>query len=106
LQGKKDTRKTKKDTEKWCDFHKSPWHNTIDFRSKQSLVAEVKASESDMNSDSEPEPERGRKIIDTEPSATVSTTNLHHGELDKPERRREPLPFTDVGKRHPTALHH
>jgi hypothetical protein len=25
-QAKKDTRKTKKDTGKWCDFHKSPWH--------------------------------------------------------------------------------
>jgi hypothetical protein len=46
-QAKKDTRKTKKDIRKWCDFHKSPWHNTVDFRSKKSMVAEVKASESD-----------------------------------------------------------
>jgi hypothetical protein len=35
---------TKKDNKKWCDFHKSSWHNTVDYRSKQSLVAEVKAS--------------------------------------------------------------
>jgi hypothetical protein len=33
-QAKKDNGKMKKDIGKWCDFHKSPWHNTIYFRSK------------------------------------------------------------------------
>ena len=56
MQANKDTGKTKKDTRKWCDFHKSPWHNTADYCSKQSLVAEVKASELDADSDSEREP--------------------------------------------------
>jgi hypothetical protein len=44
------------------------------------MVVEVKAFESDIGSDSESEPERGRQIIDTEPIATIATTNLHPGE--------------------------
>jgi hypothetical protein len=49
------------------------------------LVAEVKASESDASSDSDSKPERGRWIIDMEPSATVSTTKLQHGEPYEPK---------------------
>jgi hypothetical protein len=45
----------------------------------------VKASESDAGSDSELEPERGRWIIDAEPSATIATTKLQPGEPDEPE---------------------
>jgi hypothetical protein len=48
-------------------------------------VAEVKAYESDVGYDSESELERGRRIIDTKPSATVSTTKLHPDEPDEPE---------------------
>jgi hypothetical protein len=48
-------------------------------------VAEVKASESDVGSDSEPEPEMGRKIIDVEPSSIVATTKIHPSEPDEPE---------------------
>jgi hypothetical protein len=33
-QEKKGHGKTKKDTEKWCEFHKIPWHNTDECRSK------------------------------------------------------------------------
>jgi hypothetical protein len=84
-QAKKDTRKTNQDTNKWLDFHESPWHNTIDCRSKQSLVAEVKASKSNVDYDFETELERGRQIIDAEPSANIATTNLQPGEPDEPE---------------------
>jgi hypothetical protein len=62
----------KKDTRKWCDFHKSPWHNTIDYHSKKSLVVEVKGSESEVGSNSESETEKGRQIIDVEPSAIIA----------------------------------
>jgi hypothetical protein len=48
-------------------------------------VAKVKSSESDADYDSEIEPERGRWIIDAEPSATVATTKLQPGEPDEPE---------------------
>jgi hypothetical protein len=48
-------------------------------------VAEVKASELDASSDSESELERGIRIIDVEPSATVATTKLQHGEPDELE---------------------
>jgi hypothetical protein len=49
------------------------------------LVAEVKSSESDADYDSEPEPKRGRRIIDMEPSATVATTKLQPSEPDEPK---------------------
>jgi hypothetical protein len=49
------------------------------------LVAKVKASESDAYYDSEPEPKRGRWIIDIEPSVTVATTKLQPGVPDELE---------------------
>jgi hypothetical protein len=48
----------------------------FNVHSKQSLVAEVKASKSDVDSDSEPEPEREGWNIDAKPSSTIATTKL------------------------------
>jgi hypothetical protein len=58
---------------------------TLLTTTQRSLVAEVKASKSDAGSNSESELERGRWIIDAEPSATVATTKLQPGEPDEPE---------------------
>jgi hypothetical protein len=79
----------KNNTGKWCEFHKSSTHNTSESRAKQSLVAELKASESDACSDSESEPDKGNdkgnQIIDVEPNATVSTTKIQKEEPKDPE---------------------
>jgi hypothetical protein len=45
----------------------------------------VKASGLDACYDSKSELERGRRIINAEPSATVATTKLQPGEPDYPE---------------------
>jgi hypothetical protein len=66
--------KTKKETGKWCDFHKRPWHNTNELRTKKSLVVELKTSELYMDYESDLEMDKEKQIIDTEPSATIATT--------------------------------
>ena len=81
----KGNEKTKKDTTKWCKFHKIPWHNTDECRSKQSLVAEIKSLDSHPNSDSKPNATaayNGRQIIDVDPTSTVATAQI---QLEDPE---------------------
>jgi hypothetical protein len=85
LQQKKDNEKLKKDTEKWCEYHKIPWHNTKEFLSKKSLMVELKASKSKVDFDSESNPEGGKWIINVEPSATVATTKVQQSELKEPK---------------------
>jgi hypothetical protein len=40
----------KKDTGKWFDFHKIPWHNTDEYHSKMSLVVNIKDKKSNPDS--------------------------------------------------------
>jgi hypothetical protein len=68
-----------------CEYHKSPWHNTDECRSKQSLVVELKASKSEVDFDSESNHEGGKHIIDVEPSAIVATTKVWPSEPEEPE---------------------
>lgn len=68
-QEKNGTMKTKKDTGKCCEFHKSPTHNKNVCHAKKSMVAKLKASESNAFSDYELEIDKGnnkgKQIIDT-----------------------------------------
>jgi hypothetical protein len=54
-QEKKGHEKTKKDTGKWCNFHKIPWHNIDECCSKHSLVVEIKDKDSNPDSESDSE---------------------------------------------------
>eukprot|EP00253_Pinus_taeda_P027104 PITA_27104 len=89
LQPKNSAAKSKKDTRKWCEFHKSSMHNTSECRAKQSLVAELKVSKSDACSNSKSKPDKGndkgKHIIDADPNATVATAKIQKNELEDPE---------------------
>jgi hypothetical protein len=70
---------------KWCDFHKIPWHNTDECRSKQSLVAEIKDKEPNPDSESDYENTGKGQIIDADPTAIVATTTIQPEEPTDPE---------------------
>jgi hypothetical protein len=68
-----------------CDFHKIPWNNTNECRSKQSLVAEIKDKEPNLDSKSDSENIGRRHIIDVDPTATVTTATIQPKEPTNPE---------------------
>jgi hypothetical protein len=73
----------KKDIGKRCEYHKIHWHNTEEFLS-ESLMVKLKASKSEVDSDSGSNPKGGKRIINFEPSANVSTTKVHQSEPEEP----------------------
>jgi hypothetical protein len=77
----------KKDTGKWCDFHKIPWHNTNEFHSKQSLVVEIKEKYLNLDLESDLENNGRRKIINIEPTAIVVTATIQPKEPTDLEER-------------------
>jgi len=77
-----NTVKSQKDRGKWCEFHK------CECRAKQSLVAKMRAYESDACSKIESEPKKGndrwKQIIDADPNVTVATTKIQKEEPEYP----------------------
>jgi hypothetical protein len=68
MQAMKGNGKSKKDTRNWCEFHNSPWNNTDECRSIQSLVVELKDKESNPDLDPDSENNKRRQSIDAEPT--------------------------------------
>jgi hypothetical protein len=74
--GKEGSQEDKEDTRKWCEFHKIPWHNTVECCSKQSLVVNIKDKEPNPDSESNSENNGKGQIIDADPTAIVTTATI------------------------------
>jgi hypothetical protein len=101
----KSNGKMNKDTGKWCKFHKIPWHKINEFILKQSLVAELKALELDIGSDSNLDPYKGKHISDLESSATITTTKIQPNETKYFEEGEHLFSLVDVGEGCCTTFH-
>ena len=83
---KKGNGNMNKDTGKWCNFHKNPLHNTNECHTKQSLVAQLRALKLDLESDFDSKMDKGKKMINAEPSATIATTQRQPEDVEDPEK--------------------
>jgi hypothetical protein len=75
-QENKGNEKMKKDTRKWCDFHKIPWHNIDECHLKIVIGGRAQRNRLSLDSDSDLENNKRRQIIDAEPTAIVATTTI------------------------------
>jgi hypothetical protein len=79
------TKRRRRTPENGVNFHKIPWHNTDECHSKQSLVAEIKDKELNLDSESDSENTVKRQIIDADPTAIVATATIQPEEPIDPE---------------------
>jgi hypothetical protein len=79
------TGRKRRTSEKWCEFHKIPWHNTDECRSKQSLVAEIKDKEPNPDSEFDSKNNGKEQIIDADPTTIDATATIQLEEPTDPE---------------------
>ena len=65
-----------KDTGKWCDFQKIPWHTTDECLSKLSFLAKIKDNDLNPHSESDSDNTGKGQIINANPTAIVATATI------------------------------
>jgi hypothetical protein len=103
MQTKKGNNKSKKNIRKWCEFHNNPLHNIDECRSIQSMVVELKDKDPNTDLDPNSKNDKGRQIIDAEPTVIVATTKF---QLEEDLEEGEQLFHSQMcGEGNPTAFY-